>query len=82
MSNSKQQKRKNKKYVPRKLGNVAILNRLPVPESQILHLKARHDAILLRLYMGTDTFQGAPGVASTLVQCALSLSNGARPWPR
>lgn len=57
MSHSKQQKRKNKKYVPRKLGNVAILNRLPVPESQVLHLKARHDAILLRLYMGTDTFQ-------------------------
>ena len=57
MSNSKLQKRKNKKYVRKNPGNVALLNRLPVPVSQILKLKAKHDAVLLRLYFGTDTFQ-------------------------
>ena len=50
--------RKNKKYRPTNCRvPVALLHRLTVPESQILKLKARHDAALLRMYMGTDNWQ-------------------------
>lgn len=50
--------RKNKKYRPTNCRvPVALLHRLTVPESQILKLKARHDAALLRMYMGSDDWQ-------------------------
>lgn len=50
--------RRNKKYKPqtRSVG-VPLLFKLTVPESTIQTLKAKHDAILLRIYWATDTFQ-------------------------
>lgn len=50
--------RKHKKYKPqtRSIG-ILLLYRLTVPESTIKTLKAKHDAILLRIYMGSETFQ-------------------------
>ena len=59
--------RKNKKYRPTNCRvPVALLHRLTVPESQILKLKARHDAALLRMYMGTDNYEDRVTLYSVL----------------
>ena len=52
----KKSSRKGKKYRPqtRNIG-LPLLHRLTVPESTIQTLKSRHDAILLRMYLGTDS---------------------------
>ena len=63
----KQKDRKNKKYRPTNCRvPVALLHRLTVPESQILKLKARHDAALLRMYMGTDNYEDRVTLYSVL----------------
>lgn len=59
--------RKNKKYRPTNCRvPVALLHRLTVPESQILKLKARHDAALLRMYMGTANYEDRVTLYSVL----------------
>lgn len=59
--------RKNKKYRPTNCRvPVALLHRLTVPESQILKLKAHHDAALLRMYMGTDSYEDRVTLYSVL----------------
>lgn len=63
----KQKRSKNKKYRPTNCRvPVALLHRLTVPESQILKLKARHDAALLRIYMGTDNYEDRVTLYSVL----------------
>lgn len=60
-------KQKNKKYRPTNCRvPVALLHRLTIPESQILKLKARHDAALLRMYMGTDNYEDRVTLYSVL----------------
>ena len=59
--------KKNKKYRPTNCRvPVALLHRLTIPESQILKLKARHDAALLRMYMGTDNYEDRVTLYSVL----------------
>ena len=50
--------RKNKKYRPT-TGRipVGLMHKLEVPESRIQALKQKHDAALLRMYMGSDDWQ-------------------------
>lgn len=50
--------RKNKKYRPT-TGRipVGLMHKLEVPESRIRKLKQKHDAALLRMYMGSDNWQ-------------------------
>lgn len=50
--------RKNKKYRPT-TGRipVGLMHKLEVPESRIQKLKQKHDAALLRMYMGSDNWQ-------------------------
>lgn len=50
--------RKNKKYRPT-TGRipVGLMHKLEVPESRIQALKQKHDAALLRMYMGSDNWQ-------------------------
>lgn len=50
--------RKNKKYRPttRRIP-VGLMHKLEVPESRIQKLKQKHDAALLRMYMGSDNWQ-------------------------
>ena len=50
--------RKNKKYRPT-TGRISVglMHKLEVPESRIQALKQKHDAALLRMYMGSDDWQ-------------------------
>ena len=50
--------RNNKKYRPT-TGRipVGLMHKLEVPESRIQALKQKHDAALLRMYMGSDDWQ-------------------------
>ena len=50
--------RKNKKYRPT-TGRipVGLMHKLEVPESRIQKLKQKHDAALLRMYLGSDNWQ-------------------------
>ena len=60
--------RKNKKYRPT-TGRipVGLMHKLEVPESRIQALKQKHDAALLRMYMGTDNWQDRCELYSVLL---------------
>lgn len=76
--------RKNKKYRPT-TGRipVGLMHKLEVPESRIQKLKQKHDAALLRMYLGPTIGRIA---ASSIPFCALanrfaSMSKTGKPLP-